>query len=308
MNILLVVHRTYPYPGGSEYLVKVVSEELDSRGHNVTILTDVCDLNYTKINITTDRTELFNDKYDWIIIHGSDMPTQNFALDNIQKLKSKVFYWIIFPSNSKSAMNGLYNANKLGYGTSFDLDHIKKFNLLNKSYFIRYSIDSNDCIGRYGFKTKYNITTDKMILASAKNSNQLITHFRNNPIENTTLVTCGYYPQGTIDESNIKTFSFNNRQDYLDALIESDYYISNSLEEGFGLVILDCMLNKIPWFFRHTGGGLELYMYGNLFTSMEDLFYKIRNCDINKVNLAYDYVISNRLSKNIGDDFENALK
>ena len=39
MRLLFVVHRYYPFPGGSEYYTAAMAEEALSRGHDVTVLT-----------------------------------------------------------------------------------------------------------------------------------------------------------------------------------------------------------------------------------------------------------------------------
>ena len=37
MKVLFVVHRTYPYNGGSEYNVKLISENLSNVGYDVSV-------------------------------------------------------------------------------------------------------------------------------------------------------------------------------------------------------------------------------------------------------------------------------
>jgi len=44
----------------------------------------------------------------------------------------------------------------------------------------------------------------------------------------------------------------------LDAINQSDLYIVNSQIEGFGLALLESMLNKNQWTSRHIAGGKEL--------------------------------------------------
>ena len=82
-KLLFVVHRTYPFNGGSEYNVKLISENLSNEQFDVTVLTDVSNGNYGNVKVINDRNSLFSDYYDWIIIHGNDMPIQDYALLNI---------------------------------------------------------------------------------------------------------------------------------------------------------------------------------------------------------------------------------
>ena len=87
MKILFVVHRAYPHNGGSEYNIKLISGGLANVGYDVSVLTDVSNGNYGKVRVVTDRNLLFSNEYDWIIVHGNDMPIQDYALNNITKIK-----------------------------------------------------------------------------------------------------------------------------------------------------------------------------------------------------------------------------
>ena len=67
MNLLFIVHRTYPYNGGSEYNIKLISEALANEIYKVTVLTDCGKGDYGNVKVITDRTHIFSDQYDWII-------------------------------------------------------------------------------------------------------------------------------------------------------------------------------------------------------------------------------------------------
>jgi hypothetical protein len=82
MKILFVVHRAYPYNGGSEYNVKLISENLANIGYDVSVLTDVLNGDYGNVKVISNRNVIFTDVYDWIIVHGNDMPVQDFVLNN----------------------------------------------------------------------------------------------------------------------------------------------------------------------------------------------------------------------------------
>ena len=147
MKVLFVVHRTYPYNGGSEYNVKLISENLANVGYDVSVLTDVLNGNYGNVKVINDRNVIFTDVYDWIIVHGNDMPIQDFVLNNITNIKSKILYWMIKPSDSQSAINGFKYATIVGWGTSYDYNYVVKYDCKYKAKYIRYASDIENSLG-----------------------------------------------------------------------------------------------------------------------------------------------------------------
>lgn len=307
MKILFVVHRIYPYNGGSEYNVKLISEGLVNKNYEVTILSDDHLGDFNNIKVTNDRNELFSDKYSWVIIHGNDMPLQDYALFNIKKIKSKVMYWIIKPSYSLSGIQGLINSTIIGWGTSYDYEYIKKHNFEYKSRYIRYSINISDNLG---IKTN-DKKNDKIYISSGgfsehKGFNELIKIFNELNLTNTKLILTGYINQPPIvSNPNIIIKEVINRKEYLNILTNSDLYIMNSYSEGFGLVLLDAMINKIPWISRDIAGATDMKNYGTTYNSYDELkkLMTDHTSTQEKINNAYEYVLKDRNLDSMVSDF-----
>lgn len=309
MKILFVVHRTYPYNGGSEYNVKLISENLANVGYDVTVLTDVSNGNYGKVKVINDRNIIFSDYYDWIIVHGNDMPIQDFTLNNITKIKSKVLYWIIKPSNSESAINGFKYATVIGWGTSYDYNHIIKYNCLNKAKYIRYASDIENSLGVKS-ENEFQYVCSSGGFGEHKGFDELVEVFIDSNLKNIKLVLTGYI--GNIpnyNNENVLVYSIDNRHDYLNKLTNSSLYIMNSFDEGFGLVLLDAMVNKVPWISRNIAGATDMQQYGHVYSNKEELKRLLINyseCQ-NKVEIAYHHVLTDRNIENMIKDFKIIL-
>lgn len=306
MKILFVVHRSYPYNGGSEYNVKLISEGLADIGYDVSVLADVSNGNYGKVRVITDRNVLFSENYDWIVIHGNDMPIQDYALNNITNIKSKVLYWIIKPSDSESAINGFKYATAIGWGTSYDYKHLVKYNCLNKAKYIRYASDIKNSIGIKSYnKFKYFCSSGGF--GQHKGFDELIHTFLDVNIPNTKLILTGYIGERpNIDNENVILYSIDDRTKYLNILANADLYIMNSFNEGFGLVLLDVMINKIPWVGRDIAGATDMKQYGDVYSSVEELKILMQtfNPDVEKIESAYKYVLNERSVDQMIKDFE----
>jgi glycosyltransferase involved in cell wall biosynthesis len=306
MQLLFIVHRTYPYNGGSEYNIKLISEALANENYNVTVLTDCSNGDYGKVKVINDRNQLFSDQYDWVIIHGNDMPIQDYALLNIQKIKAKTLYWIIKPSDSESAMYGFRYANVIGWGTSYDFNHIVKHKCTHKAKYIRYAVDLNDCVG---INTPYN---DLIFVSSGgfgahKGFDELIEIFNDLDMPQTKLVLTGYIGGIPFTQNkNIELYNINNRKDYLNIIASADLYIMNSYSEGFGLVLLDAMINKVPWISRDIAGATDMKQYGNVYSSQNGLKNLLLNYkkDQYKIYTAHQYILNERTIKNMVKDFK----
>lgn len=306
MNLLFVVHRTYPFNGGSEYNVKLISEALANDNHKVTIVTDCSNGNYGKVRVITDRNQIFSDNYDWVIIHGNDMPIQDYALLNIQQIKAKILYWIIKPSDSESALSGFKHATRIGWGTSYDFHHIIKYNCVDKAKYIRYVVDLDDCIG---IKQPHNnlVFMSSGGFGTHKGFDELISVFNELNLPNVKLILTGYIGNAPITQNkNIEIYSINHRHEYLNLLASADLYIMNSISEGFGLVLLDAMINKIPWIGRDIAGATDMQQYGTVYSSQIELKHYLSNYkkDQLKIDTAYTYILYERTIKNIVKDFE----
>lgn len=309
MKILFVVHRAYPYNGGSEYNVKLISENLANIGYDVSVLTDVLNGNYGKVKVISDRNVIFYDDYDWVIVHGNDMPIQDFVLNNITKIKSKVLYWMIKPSDSQSAINGFKHATTVGWGTSYDYDYVVKYDCVNKSKYIRYASDVENSLGCI-FEKQIKYFCSSGGFSYHKGFDELSLIFTELNLKDTKLILTGYLGnRPNYNNKNIICLSLDSRDEYLNILANSDLYIMNSYCEGFGLVLLDSMTNKIPWISRNIAGATDMAEYGDVYSSPDELKQLLLNYkrDENKIESAYQHIITERNITNMVKDFKIIL-
>jgi glycosyltransferase involved in cell wall biosynthesis len=307
------VHRTHPYNGGSEYNVKIISESMVKNGYDVTVLTE-CGSDYNGVKVTFDKNELFSNKYDWIIIHGNDMPIQDFALLNILKIKAKTLYWMIKPSFGETAKLGFNHATLIGWETTFDLKHILNtygYKIFNKCRYIRYAVDLNNCFGKK--ETKKNSIRQIIScggFAEHKGFNEIIEAFQELKLKNCKLILTGYIGTPPPCSENVDVKLIESRQDYLDILSNSDLYVMNGYNEGFGLVLYDAMINKIPWISRNiVPAAYDMAQFGKLYSSKEELkillqFYFPKN---NIVEQGYEYILKSGCVEHMTKDFTSIL-
>jgi glycosyltransferase involved in cell wall biosynthesis len=282
-------------------------------GYDITVLTD-CGEDYCGVKITFDKHELFSAEYTWVVIHGSDMPIQDFALLNILKIKANTLYWMIKPSFSESSKLGFKYATKIGWGTTFDQRHLYNNygnEIFKKCKYIRYSIDENDCFGE-----KLSIPKQiKQIIscggfAEHKGFNEIIEVFRELNLKNCKLVLTGYIGTPPPCSDNIDVKLIESRQEYLNILSNSDLYVMNGYHEGFGLVLYDAMVNKIPWISRKTvPAAYDMAMFGKLYDSKEELktLLQLYVPENKKIERGYEYIINNYSVNHMTKDFMSIL-
>jgi len=321
MKLLFVVHRYIPFPGGSEFYTAAMAEEALSRGHTVTVLTGEHCGDQNGIHVTSD-TNILLQNWDLIIVHGFGPAVQNFILHNIKNIPNPVLYMIILPSEDIRAIKAMQDCDLIGYSTLDDINHIKKYGLYDKSVQIRHGIKFNDSIGSPGFKKKYNIPSDRKMFLSVggywpnKKHRELANLFINTNIENSILVTTGYDNRHDLMplpvHNKVIPLMIEDKSDVINAISEADCYLMHSTEEGFGLVILESMLNKTPWISRNIAGAAMLKKYGFTYDNDQELINLLRNFDQleseSDLDESYDYVINNHLIKHTVDDIENAVK
>lgn len=303
-KILFVVHRYYPYPGGSEYYVKNMAEETLRRGHEVWVYSDTNKGDQNGVRVTSDPSILL-DKFDLIIVHG-DCTSQNVVLSNITKIPSPVLYMLIKPGNNKFIAQGLANAKYVSYSTPQDKEFIELHGVGNRMIYVPHGIPENH-IGENGFKEKYGIT-GKMILSCGgfwqhKGHVELSEIFEKSQCEGTLVIT-GYWNNPTFrpkDKNNVKTLLIENYKEVLSAIKEADMYVMNSTEEGFGLVLLESMLNKTPWASRPVGGSVQMSDYGMIYNNKEELVNILNYKKYTNVEEAYNFVKTKHMISNTVD-------
>jgi glycosyltransferase involved in cell wall biosynthesis len=96
-----------------------------------------------------------------------------------------------------------------------------------------------------------------------------------------------------------------DREDVLSAIHDADLYIMHSFSEGFGLVLLESMLNKTPWASRKIAGANLMNEFGFTYENDHQLREYILDFDgvkQEKIETAYEYVTLNHMIKNTVDD------
>lgn len=314
MRILYVVHRYAPYQGGTENYVKDMAEETLSRGHEVWALAEQHKGDHHGVRLTSDPDVLERQTWDMIIVHGTQR-WQQIMLRRFKRVASPtIFMPVEMPSDPEDKLKiGFRFADYVAYSTKEDYKFIELYGMKPKSVHIRHGINDAHCIGKPGFKKKHGISTKNMIFSSGgywrhKNMQNLIDNFEKANIEDTTLVLSGYWTDGGVydnlsyDPKKTKAFVLDSRQDVLDAMVEADLYVLNSTREGFGIVLLEAMLNKLPWISRPTPGALDLEGFGHVYGDDEGLVEALKNFKTYPVEEAYKEVTKNRLIKNTVDD------
>ena len=311
-KICFVVHRYAPFPGGSEYYVQQMAEECVQRHLDVTVIAGEHKGDLNGVRVTSDPNELM-DK-DLIVVHGGDVGVQNFVLHHIKSINSPVLYMLIKPSESEICLQGLRDAAFIGCSAPEDWEHVKKWNAEDRARKVIHGISPTDCIGTKGrFKDKYGIPKDKKMFLSCggywpnKRMIELALAFEKADLKDAVLVTTGYDNRHNLmptARGNIIPLMVEDPMDIKDAIADADCYVMNSDAEGFGLVVLESMINKTPWIARNIAGAKLLAEFGEVYNTEDELVKLLKEFyrKDKKVEYAYQYVIHNHLIKNTADD------
>ena len=316
MKLCFVVHRYAPFPGGSEYYVQQMAEEALSRGHDVTVLAGEHRGSLNGVKVNSEVGSLINK--DLVIVHGGDVNVQNYVLSMSKNVNSPILYLLIKPSESPVCLQALKDVKYIGCSSLEDWNHVQKWKVNNKSVQVRHGISPKDCTGTQGkFKDKYNIPKNKRMFLSCggywpnKKMIELADAFRTANLEDSVLVTTGYDNRYNImphASENVIPLMVEDPRDIKDAIADADCYVMNSDAEGFGLVLLESMLNKTPWISRNIAGAKVLAKYGTTYNTEEELVEILRKWRTPDVTAAYEYVVNNHFIKNTVDDIEKVLK
>lgn len=316
-KLLFVVHRYAPYPGGSENYVRDMAEESLSRGHDVWVFTGEHKGDLNGVHVTSDPN-ILGHNFDLIIVHGGDVAVQDFVLHNAKRISSKIVFMVILPSSSNLYQQAMKDVTYIACSTPKDWRFVKQNDLYDKSRRIIHGINEKTCVGMCGFRSKYNIDTKYMFLSSGgywpnKAFNELVDTFNLVDRDDITLVLTGYDNRYNLmgeSSSNVKFLMIDDRYDVLSAIYESDLYIMNSYKEGFGLVLLESMLNKTPWAARLDAGAELMKDYGFTYSNQTELLDYMKNFQgvtSDKIDASYEYVTHNHLIRHTVDDIEKLL-
>ena len=309
MRLLFVVHRYYPFPGGSEYYVRDMAEEMLKRKHDVTVLAHEHKGHQNGVLVSNDYNTILNQKWDLIIVHGGDVISQNMVHINAEKIQSPVLYLIVKPSDSESCFHGIMSHRFLGYSTSMDLDHIKKYKQESKARRVRHGIVPHKYY-------RANLEEKKIFVSAGgfwphKAMKPLAEAFSKANIPNAELHLYGYgYKEGMPAENDVvKCFYGKEKDEVLLAVSAADAYIMNSYEEGFGLVLLEAMMNKTPWYARDIAGAKDMCYYGTTYNDEGELMNLLRKHHRNEKKIldAYNYVMANHTIQDTCNDIEDVM-
>jgi len=317
MKLLFVVHRYYPFPGGSEYYVQAMAEEAKRRGHEVAVLAGEHQGDQNGVRVTSDGNVLML-KWDLIIVHGGDVGVQDFVLSNAKNIPNPMLYMLILPSNSPVCVQALSDCSFIGWSTFDDINHIRKHNVSDKAVRVRHGIKHHDSIGKPGFKAKHGIE-GRMFLSCGgywpnKRMRELADLFIKADIDDAVLVTTGYDNRMQLMPNPVPgkviPLLIDDKAEVLSAISEADCYVMHSSQEGFGLVLLESMLNRTPWISKHMAGAALLKGYGQTYSRDEELIRMLREFDPDGFDLdkAEDHVMTNHLISNTVDDIESAAR
>lgn len=323
-KILFVVHRYYPYPGGSEYYVKNMAEEALKRGHDVTVLTSTHKGDQNGVKVTNDFSILTKELFDLILVHGGDVQAQDTIHVNgysLNRSGQKVAYMLIKPSDTKICLNGLKHHKYVTYSTSADINFIKNHHVEYKARRIRHGVNPADTIIKKPKKLGH-----KTVFVSAggfyphKQMKELAYAFESYYGNNNPNYELHMYGYGADDPSwlpqsygpSIKIFVGESKETVMKAISGADAYIMNSSEEGFGLVLIEAMMNNTPWFSRYTPGAMDMQNYGVLYSQESDLFANIDNALGDpllpiKIEKAFEYAMSEHSIQATVDDIEDII-
>jgi glycosyltransferase involved in cell wall biosynthesis len=226
---------------------------------------------------------------------------------------------LVKPSESKVCLKGLKDAKYIGCSSLQDWAHVKKWKVEDKAYKVIHGISEKTCIGTKNlFRKKFNIPENKKMFLSCggywpnKKMIELAEAFTEANLTDATLVTTGYDNRHNLmptKSNKVMPLMVEDPQDVKNAIADAYCYVMNSDAEGFGLVLLEAMLNKTPWISRNIAGAQLLSEYGTVYNTEKELIGLLKNfkTDSDKVEKAYQYVVQNHLIKHTIDDILNII-
>lgn len=313
-RILFVVHRYAPFPGGSEYYVRDMAEEMVKRGHDVTVLAHEHQGDLNRVKVTNDYN-ILNQKWLMIIVHGCDVVSQNVVLANAAIIRSPICYMIIKPSLSLTAQHGMKYAKYLAYSTSMDLEHIKSVGQEHKARRIRHGIVVENSVSRLlpeWEHVPYYVSAGGFY--PHKGMSALANAFEQLGPAGTNLELFGYADGEMPSSDRVKSWLGLPRASVLQAIVNSKGYILNSYDEGFGLVLLEAMINKVPCYARNIAGAKDMKPFVMTYENEQELFEVIKEFEAlpeptkqGIIERNYEYVMSNRTIVQTCNDIEDIL-
>jgi hypothetical protein len=315
MRLCFVAHRYAPYPGGTELYVQALAEESLHRGHSVWVYSDHHRGDLNGIRVTSDPAILQTD-LDLVIVHGDSSRAQKYVLENCRDIPAPVLYLLVSHGKWGVVKKGIADCAIAGWSTPHDLAILRARGAEPKACHVRHALPLAGSLGRPGFRKKFSIPADRRMFLSCggywphKRMKQLGKLFEQ---ANTSaiLVTTGYHRRAFSmpkQSDKVLPLILEDRSDVLSAISEADCYLMHSAHEGFGLVLLEAMLNCTPWISHAVGGAVPLAEYGTVYRSDAELIKLIESFsrDSGKVSRGGHFVRNNHLIEHAVNDIEHA--
>ena len=317
MRFCFVVHRYAPFPGGTEIYVQALAEESLRRGHEVWVYADRHLGGLNGVNVTSDSSVL-QSNFDLIVVHGKTARAQKYVLRHCNEIPAPVLYLLVAHGTNFFDRKGIAECSLAGWSTPDDLAILRSCNALDKSCPIRHGVQPATSLGRPGFRDKYEIPSHRRVFVSCggywahKRMRQLAAVFEKAKTD-ALLVTTGYHKklfQMPRRSRKVLPLLLEDREEALSAIREADVYVMHSLNEGFGLVLLEAMLNRTPWIAHRVGGAEQLKEFGDVYDTDEELMALIEGAERNedRIDRAESFVRSRHLIEHAVDDIEAASR
>ena len=317
MRFCFVVHRAAPFPGGTEVFMQAMAEEALARGHSATILAGQHQGDLNGVTVTSDMSVL-DQPFDMIVVHGSGNGPPRRVLDSAATLPSPVLYMLVAHYRHHIRAAHLHDATLLGWSTPMDQQIIARAGHAVKSTRLRHGILPAAALGAPGFRAKYGIAPDRQMFLSCggywsnKRMKPLAKLFETTRSD-ALLVTTGYDNRDNAmpcASDRVLPLMLPDRADVTSAIAEADCYLMHSRDEGFGLVLLEAMLNETPWISHETGGATVLQDFGQIYRQDTDLIRMIEGFrpDPARIAAARDHALQEYTIARTLDDLELAVR
>lgn len=294
-----------------------MAEEMASRGIDTWVFAGQHKGDLNGVHVTSNPEFLLH-PWDLIIVHGGDVGIQNFVLEHAKNIPSPILYLLILPSESPRCLQALRDVKYIGCATRADWRHVEKYGVAHKAVRYRYGINLSDSESKaplLEFRKQHGIDTRYMFISCGgywpnKNMHRLVDLFRRLKRSDITLVLTGYdnaqaAPRGIAEHEHIKVLMLPDRKDVLAGIRDADLCIMHSTSEGFGIVLLEAMLNYTPWCGYRIAGAETMQDYGFTYESETELLnYLQHTWGASDLTLedTHKYVIANHTNKQCVDD------
>jgi glycosyltransferase involved in cell wall biosynthesis len=294
MRLCLVCHRAAPYPGGTESYVQAMAEAAQARGHTVMVLAGSHQGPHNGIEITDDIRCVTDMRHDLIVTHGATDGPPRQCLDQADQLPSPVLYMLVAHKLRHVRRRHLKAATLLGWSTPLDQRVIARAAAGARAVPVRHGIDIASARGTPGFRARHGIAPDRRMFLSCggyaphKRMRALARIFRRSEGDSL-LVTTGYSARpGAMPRPSDRVMPLENlsHDEVLSAMAEADGYLMHSREEGFGLVLLEAMVNRTPWIAHATGGAEVLAAHGQVYRRGSELLAHLNRFDPDPARIA----------------------